>query len=202
VPEKYKKPTEFIRTLYDFPRNMKATSQVEMYRKAHPAEISDLVDIVTYLQEVKITPKKQENLRINPLPTEVMAALHEEERQPQGQDQLQQMQYKEPHHAQSVGNRTLLEDDIPWLKQQWYKVFKDILQGTLSTLPPLREVNHEINLIDPDKRYTHCLPTWPVPLRMQFYEKLNCYVDAGWWKEFPMSQALLLICLPKKDGRL
>jgi hypothetical protein len=25
VPEKYKKPTEFIRTLYDFPKNMEAT---------------------------------------------------------------------------------------------------------------------------------------------------------------------------------
>jgi IS5 family transposase len=37
---------------------------------------------------------------------------------------------------------------------------------------------------------------------MQFYEKLNRYVDAGWWKEFPMSQASLLICLPKKDRRL
>jgi hypothetical protein len=61
-----------------------------MYRRAHPAEISDPVDIVTYLREVKIMPKKQEKLRINPSPTEAMAALHDEERQPQGQDQLQQ----------------------------------------------------------------------------------------------------------------
>jgi hypothetical protein len=158
------------------------------------------VDIVTYLQEVKITPKKQENPRINPSPTEVMAALHKEERHPQGQDQLQQLWYKEPRHAQRAGNRTLSEDNIPRLKHQWYEEFKDILQETPSRLPPLREVNHEINLIDPNKRYTHHLLTWPVPLRTQFYEKLNLYVDAGWWKEFPMSQASSLICLPKKDG--
>jgi hypothetical protein len=37
---------------------------------------------------------------------------------------------------------------------------------------------------------------------MQFYEKLNRYMDTGWWKEFPTSQASPLICLPKKDGRL
>jgi hypothetical protein len=104
--------------------------------------------------------------------------------------------------TQDTGNVALSEEDIRKLKQQWYEEFKDILQGTPSRLPPLREVNHEINLIDPNKRYTHRLPTCPVPLRMQFYEKLNCYVDAGWWKEFPTSQASPLICLPKKDGRL
>jgi hypothetical protein len=145
-------------------------------------------------------PKRQENPRINSSPTEAMAVLHDEEKQPQGKDQLQQPWHREPQHTQSAGNRTLLEDDIPWLKQQWYEEFKDILQGTLSRLPPLREVNHEINLIDPNKKYTHHLLTCPVPLRTQFYEKLNCYVDAGWWKEFPTSQASPLICLPKKDG--
>jgi hypothetical protein len=56
---------EFIRTLYDFLRSMEATSQVEMYRKAHPAKILDPVDIITYLREAKIMPKKQENPRIN-----------------------------------------------------------------------------------------------------------------------------------------
>jgi hypothetical protein len=106
---------------------MEATSRVEMYRKAHPAEISDPVDIITYLQEAKIMPKKQENPRINLSPTEAMAALHEEERHPQGQDQPQQPWYKEPCHDQRAGNRTLSEDDIPRLKQQWYEEFKDIL---------------------------------------------------------------------------
>jgi hypothetical protein len=96
----------------------------------------------------------------------------------------------------------LTEEDIPRLRQQWYEEFKDILEGTPEELPPLQEVNHEINLIDPDKRYTHRLPTCPVPLRPQFHEKLNRYVNVGWWKETRASQAAPLMCLPKKDGRL
>jgi hypothetical protein len=96
----------------------------------------------------------------------------------------------------------LTEADIPRLRQQMYEEFKDILQGIPEELPPLREVNHEINLIDPDKKYTHWLPTCPVPLQPQFYEKLNHYVDAGWWKEHPAPQAAPLMCLSKKDGQL
>ena len=76
------------------------------------------------------------------------------------------------------------------------------MQGTPEGLPLLREVNHEINLIEPDKKYTYRLPSCPAPLRPQFYEKLNRYVDAGWWKEHPTSQAAPLMCIPKKDGRL
>jgi len=76
-------------------------------------------------------------------------------------------------HKKDGNNRPLTEDDIPRLRQQWFDEFKDILQETPEELPPLREVNHEINLIDPDKKYTHRLPTCPVPLRQQFYDKLN-----------------------------
>jgi hypothetical protein len=96
----------------------------------------------------------------------------------------------------------LMEDDIPRLRQQWYERFKDILQETPEQLSPLRNINHEINLVDPDKRYTHWLPTCPVPLRPHFYEKLNCYVDAGWWKKHSASQAAPLMCIPKKDKQL
>ena len=43
------------------------------------------------------------------------------------------------------------EEDIPRLTHQWWDAYQDILQGTPEELPPLREVNHEINLIDPNK---------------------------------------------------
>ena len=104
--------------------------------------------------------------------------------------------------AQPNTEHLLTEQDIPWLRQQWYEEFKDILQGTPEELPLLRKVNHEINLIDPDKKYFHRLPSCPVPLRPQFYEKLNRYVNRGWWKEHPVVQAALLMCISKKDGRL
>jgi hypothetical protein len=88
------------------------------------------------------------------------------------------------------------------LRQQRYDEFNDIFQGAKEELPPLREVNHEINIIDSEKKYTHRLATCPIALRPQFYEKLNRYVNAGWWKEHPTSQAAPLMCIPKKDGRL
>ena len=53
------------------------------------------------------------------------------------------------------------EDDIPRLTQQWCDNYQDILQGTPEELPPLQEVNHEINLINPDHRYTYHLPRCP-----------------------------------------
>ena len=73
----------------------------------------------------------------------------------------------------------LTEDDIPRLRQQWYDEFKDIMQGTKEELPPLRVVNHEIKLIDPNKQYVYCMPSCPTALREQFYEKLHRYVNAG-----------------------
>ena len=48
----------------------------------------------------------------------------------------------------------LTEEDVPRLKQQWYDNYKEILQGTKEELPLLRKVNHEINLIDPNTKYT------------------------------------------------
>ena len=49
-------------------------------------------------------------------------------------------------------------EDTMRLRQQWYNEFVDILEGTKEELPPLREVNHEINLIDPNKKHTYRLP--------------------------------------------
>ena len=82
----------------------------------------------------------------------------------------------------NMGTNPLTEEDIPKLKQQWYDKYKEILQGTKEELPTLREVNHEINLIDPNTKYTYHLPRCPVALREQFHEKFNHYIDAGWWE--------------------
>ncbi|KAG6822095.1 hypothetical protein H0H92_015321, partial [Tricholoma furcatifolium] len=45
----------------------------------------------------------------------------------------------------------LSEEDIPRLRQQWCDSYADIVNGTKEELPPWREVNHEINLIDESK---------------------------------------------------
>ncbi|KIJ19350.1 hypothetical protein PAXINDRAFT_7836 [Paxillus involutus ATCC 200175] len=38
--------------------------------------------------------------------------------------------------------RTLMEEDIPLLKEKWYDHCKDIMGGVPPTMPPLREINH------------------------------------------------------------
>jgi hypothetical protein len=176
------------------------TSRIEVYRQAHPAEISDPTEFSAYMRDAKPTPMRRKEPKLK-LPTvdESMETLHALS----ATTVVETKQGRTPLPRPPGDERTsLTEEDIPRLRQQWYDEFKDILQGTPEELPPLREVNHEINLIDLDKKYTHRLPTCPVPLRPQFYDKLNRYVDAGWWKEHPTSQAAPLMCIPKKDGRL
>jgi len=154
-------------------------------------EISKPTEFTTYLQIANPIQTKKKNIQIQPptreKPIEILQALHSP------QEKMTRM--RKPH---TRGHLT--EEDIPRLRQQWYNEFHDILQGTPETLPPLQEVNHKINIIDPNKKYVHRLPTCLVPLRPQFHEKINCYVDAGWWKEDPTSQAAPLMCIPKKNG--
>jgi hypothetical protein len=96
----------------------------------------------------------------------------------------------------------LSEEDYPRLRQQWHDEYYELVQGVKEVLPPFREVNHEIHLVDENKRYTYHLPRCPTSLRGEFYEKLNRYVDAGWWEAKSCDQAAPMMCLPKKDGRL
>jgi hypothetical protein len=93
-------------------------------------------------------------------------------------------------------------DDYAHLRDRWCKEYTDILGGTQDRLPLWREVNHEINLIDEDKRYTYHLPRCPNSLRDEFHEKVNRYVKAGWWEPKPVNQAAPMLCIHKKDKHL
>ena len=46
------------------------------------------------------------------------------------------------------------------------------------------------------------LPCCPATIRKEFQEKLNRYVNAKWWVPATGTQALPLMCIPKKDGRI
>ncbi|KAG6882236.1 hypothetical protein C0992_012396, partial [Termitomyces sp. T32_za158] len=101
--------------------------------------------------------------------------------------------------AKAIGLR---EEDIPRLRQQWQQEFADIVNGTKPELPPWREVNHEINLIDKNKQYKYHLPRCPRALQEQLRDKTNRYINAKWWEPRPARQAAPLLCIPKKDGTL
>ena len=50
----------------------------------------------------------------------------------------------------------LRDDDIPQLCKSWDKNITDLVSGIPLELLPIWEVNHEINLIDPEKHITNC----------------------------------------------
>ncbi len=93
-------------------------------------------------------------------------------------------------------------EDIPRLRQQWYDEYEELLQGVPDTMPPYRMVNHEIPLVDPEKRYHYHLPRCPNALRDEFDEKVNRYTRAGWWELTSASQAAPMMCVFKKDTHL
>lgn len=96
----------------------------------------------------------------------------------------------------------LTTEDIPRLRQAWKDKYKEIGEGTPTGLPPWREVNHEINLIDPEKVYKYHLPRCPKSMQQQLTEKVKRYVQNGWWEPHSAKQAAPLLCIPKKDGTL
>ena len=50
------------------------------------------------------------------------------------------------------------KDEYSHLWDHWRDDYADILDGTRDVLPPWREVNHEIHLVDPSKQYHYHLP--------------------------------------------
>src|SRR3984957_19813195 len=50
------------------------------------------------------------------------------------------------------------EEQLPDLRKNWVESAKDILLGAPSHLPPLREVNHMMPIINEEKQYSYYLP--------------------------------------------
>jgi len=70
--------------------------------------------------------------------------------------------------------------DFEKLHEHWYKEFADIFGGVPPGLPPLREVNHRIPLIDKNKQYHYHLPRCPDAMKPQLLEKMKQYTDTRW----------------------
>ena len=94
------------------------------------------------------------------------------------------------------------EDQLPDLRKKWVESAADILTGAPPHLPPLREVNHKIPLKDESMRYTYHLPKCPDAMKTQLSDKIQRYINAGWWEEANVPQAAPMLCVPKKSGKL
>ena len=96
----------------------------------------------------------------------------------------------------------LKDSDIPELRERWFKRYEHLFKEPEPVLPPKREVEHQIPLIEEDKRYAYYMPRCPDYLKEQLQEKIDKYVAAGWWYPAPATQAAPMLCIPKKDKTL
>jgi hypothetical protein len=92
--------------------------------------------------------------------------------------------------------------DFQQLHEQWFVKYADIFNRVPLELLLLREINHQIPLIDDGKQYYYHLPCCPDAMKLQLMEKLWQYVGAGWWIPKAVPQAAPLLCIPKKLGKL
>jgi hypothetical protein len=98
--------------------------------------------------------------------------------------------------------RKLTSEEQKQLREKWIEKNGDIMSGVPDELPPLREINHCIPLIEEKKRYNYHLPRCPEALRNALSDKLRKYEDAGWWVSQTAEQAAPMLCIPKKNGKL
>jgi len=96
----------------------------------------------------------------------------------------------------------LTEQDIPQLHEDWKKSCKDIMSGALDRLPPLQEVNHQIPLIDRNKRYKYHASRCPDSLKNKLSKKIKCYTCTEWWEPTQAEQAALMLCIRKRNNTL
>ncbi|KAL7278559.1 hypothetical protein ACG7TL_007558 [Trametes sanguinea] len=94
------------------------------------------------------------------------------------------------------------EEELQKLRDKWYAKTEDIMRPPPETLPPFREVNHRIPLIDEQKKYRYHLPRCADVVKPELLAKINRYVAAGWWRPVTCEQAAPLLCVAKKDGKL
>ncbi|KDQ63999.1 hypothetical protein JAAARDRAFT_117059 [Jaapia argillacea MUCL 33604] len=83
------------------------------------------------------------------------------------------------------------------LRKKWMEQCADLLGTIPLELPPLREINHKIPLIDENKHYAYHLPQCAEALKPQLRAKINRYLQAGWWEEATVPQAAPMLTLTK-----
>ena len=55
---------------------------------------------------------------------------------------------------------------------------------------------------DPNKWIHYRLPKCPDTLKEELAEKISCYTSAGWWVPAIKPQAIPMLCILKKNGKL
>ena len=95
----------------------------------------------------------------------------------------------------TIQKGSLTKEDIPRLREEWRKKCEDIMKGAPERLPPMREVNHRIPIVDENKRYKYHSPRCPDSLKPELIEKIARYTRAGWWEPIQVDQAAPMLCV-------
>ena len=96
----------------------------------------------------------------------------------------------------------LRENNIPQLRRSWDNNITDLVSGIPLKLLPIQEVNHKINLIDPEKCIHYHLPKCPEHFHEELSQKIERYTTAQWWIPAVAHQAVPMLFIPKKNGKL
>ena len=104
--------------------------------------------------------------------------------------------HREPAEAGSE------EEQLQQLRDKWFQAYEDMLRPPPPGLPPWREVNHRIPLIEEQKQYRYRAPRCPESVREELSEKISKYVAAKWWEPATVQQAAPLLCVAKKSSKL
>ena len=88
------------------------------------------------------------------------------------------------------------------IRQRIMDEIKDLAALEELVLPPLRAVNHEIPLINPNLVIRHRPAKCPEPLREELRAKIDRYLKAGWWERTNLPSSAPLLVVFKKDGAI
>ena len=99
-------------------------------------------------------------------------------------------------------NTKLTESDVPRLRREWTQTCEDLFANQPDELPPLREINHKIPLIDESKTYHHRQPKCPDAFKPALMAKIERYTRAKWWIPITASRATPMMCIPKSAKNL
>ena len=97
----------------------------------------------------------------------------------------------------AVMTTTQIELDIPQLQREWVQECESLFVNQLDELPPLREINHKIPLIDESKVYHHRQLKCPDAFKPALMAKIERYMKAGWWVPITALRAMLMLYIPK-----
>jgi hypothetical protein len=115
--------------------------------------------------------------------------------------------------VQAMVNSINIDDDrdteLAYIQEATERIlqeYSDVFPESLPPgLPPLREVNHRIRLIDPDKKLRPKVYTIPLRYEQQIRDQINAFCDSDWFFPLATDDAAPAFVVPKKEptqGRL